>query len=240
MSEENWIVAPEECIGALTMDDVRLDQLRQAIFERVTSLEQIPALLKQLGDTDWVRWRGDTGARVTTCANCNRFMRMDDAVTSDLPWLGESLFCHECAEQLRAEHTYRCDVCQHEFLARQRPAPFNVCSECDTPGVAFALSSLWAQLQRARRLDLPATLTPREWLDTLEYFGWRCAYCLRSDFACLDHYVPVVQGGGTTQANCVPACMSCNSAKGGRAPQGYLIKASAFTRVAEFLAQFSE
>jgi hypothetical protein len=71
----------------------------------------------------------------------------------------------------------------------------------------------------------------------LEYFGWRCAYCQRADFACMDHFVPIVQGGGTTQGNCVPACVSCNSAKGGKHPHS-LIKADAFTRVAQYLSQF--
>jgi len=236
MSEIAYIDPPAGCIGDLTLDEVWLDQLRQAVYERIARMDEIPALLAQLNATDWVRWLNDSGARVTVCAACNHYVRMGDAVNSELPWLDERLFCHECAERLRAEHTFVCDVCGHEFFAQRQPAPFNICPECDGPSITVALSSLWAQLQRARKLNLPATLTPREWLDTLDYFGWRCAYCLRADFACLDHYVPVVQGGGTTQGNCVPACTSCNSAKGGRAPQGYLIKASAFTRVKEYLA----
>jgi 5-methylcytosine-specific restriction endonuclease McrA len=102
----------------------------------------------------------------------------------------------------------------------------------------MAMSSLAAQLLRANRLNLPATLTVREWLDTLEYFGWRCAYCRRADFAAMDHFIPVTQGGGTTHANCVPACVSCNSAKGGRSPAGLSIKPEAYARVERYLAQF--
>jgi hypothetical protein len=232
---------PEGCVGDLALDDVYLDQLRQAIFERVDHAENIPELMKRLNATDWVRWMNDAGARIGTCAECNRYVRMSEAThATELVWLDDALLCHECAERLRIEHTFTCDVCGHEFFARTPPAPFNVCPECVSPSIEMALSSLATQLARARKLDLPATLTPREWLDTLDYFTWRCAYCLRADFTCMDHYVPVIQGGGTTQGNCVPACASCNSAKGGRAPQGYLIKAHAFTRVAEYLAQFAQ
>jgi hypothetical protein len=232
---------PEDCVGDLTMQEVLLDQLRQAVFERAGRIEQIPDLLRQLNETDWVTWLNDAGARIGVCQGCNQYVRVSDATTlSELTWLGDGLYCQACSERILAEHTFVCDVCGHEFYAKTPPAPFNVCMECDTPGVAAALSSLATQLARARKLGLPATLTPREWLDTLDYFSWRCAYCLRADFTCMDHYVPVVQGGGTTQANCVPACTSCNSAKGGRAPQGYLIKANAFTRVAEYLEQFQQ
>jgi hypothetical protein len=230
---------PVACAGDLTMAEVILDQLRQAVLERAGRIEHIPDLLRQLNETDWVAWLNDAGARIGVCQGCNCYVRVSDATTlSDLPWLGDGLYCQPCSERILAEHTFVCDVCGHEFFAKAPPSPFNVCPECDTPGVTVVLSSLATQLARARKLGLPATLTPREWLDTLDYFSWRCAYCLRADFTCMDHYVPVVQGGGTTRGNCVPACTSCNSAKGGRAPQGYLIKASAFSRVAEYLAQF--
>jgi len=59
-------------------------------------------------------------------------------------------------------------------------------------------------------------LTCIEWLATLEWFGFRCAYC---DVSCddadltLDHYVPLVRGGPTLRANCVPACRRCNNRK---------------------------
>lgn len=232
---------PDGFVGDLTWDEVRLDQLRQALFERVDRNDDIAALIGQLATTDWVRWQNDAGARVTVCAECHRYVRMSDATQlPELVWLDDILLCHECAERLRAAHTFVCDVCGHNFHARTQPAPFNVCPECESPGVEQALSSLATQLVRARKLGLPSTLTPRQWLDTLDYFTWRCAYCLRADFTCMDHYVPIAQGGGTTQGNCVPACTTCNSAKGGRAPQGYLLKAHAFTRVADYLAQFVE
>ena len=230
---------PSGYVGDLTAEDVRLDQLRQAIFERVEQVADIPALLRRLNETDWAHWLNDMRARVVVCAHCHRYARLSD--TTDLPeltWLGDRLFCHECAEQVLAEHTFTCEACGHDYHAQRRPALFAICPECDSPGVTLAASSLAAQLLRASRLNLPATLTLRQWLDTLEYFGWRCAYCGRVDFAAMDHFVPVTQGGGTTQGNCVPACVSCNSAKGGRSPHSQPIKQDAFARVARYLAQF--
>jgi hypothetical protein len=227
------------------MNEVALDQLRQALFERCAHLSDIPALVAQLAQTDWALWLNDMGARVMVCAGCHRYMRAADSTTlPELAWLGEARYCYTCAEQVRLAHTFACEVCGHAFYAQHAPTPFALCPECDTPGISFALSSLWAQLQRARKLNRSATLSPRQWLDTLEYFGWRCAYCQRAEFACLDHFVPVVKGGGTTQANCVPACISCNSIKGGKHPQGAThsrsLSPATLARVQQYLAQFAE
>lgn len=62
---------------------------------------------------------------------------------------------------------------------------------------------------RTRRLDLPSTLTVKQWLATVAHFDGRCAYC-GGDFRVLDHFVPVSQGGGTAYSNVVPACFMCN------------------------------
>ena len=229
---------PMGFVGDLSLGEVHLDQLRQAIFERVERISQVPDLLRKLNETDWERWLSDMRARIAMCRQCHRYVRMAEATTiPELVWLGDQVFCFECAEQVLAEHTFKCEACNHEFHARRPPSPFSICPECDSPGMTFALSSLAAQLQRALRQNLPATLTPHEWLDTLEYFGWRCAYCQRADFACLDHFVPVSQGGGTTRDNCVPACVSCNSTKGGKDPHGSVIKPEAYARVIRYLTQ---
>ncbi|MGH2510808.1 MAG: HNH endonuclease [Rhabdochlamydiaceae bacterium] len=65
----------------------------------------------------------------------------------------------------------------------------------------------------ARRLGLPSTLTLPEWLETLSYFNWTCAYCRNAPYAVLEHVRPVILGGGTTAFNCVPACERCNLLK---------------------------
>ena len=69
--------------------------------------------------------------------------------------------------------------------------------------------------RRARQAALPATVTTEELAETLTYFHGCCAYCLCPlGTVHWDHMVAVVRGGGSTQANLVPACPSCNSHKG--------------------------
>jgi 5-methylcytosine-specific restriction endonuclease McrA len=65
---------------------------------------------------------------------------------------------------------------------------------------------------RAIRVNLPATLTLSEWLETLEHFGWKCAYC-GGEYSLLEHFIPLSHYAGTTKDNCVPACPGCNSVK---------------------------
>lgn len=65
----------------------------------------------------------------------------------------------------------------------------------------------------AKRLGLPATLTLPEWMETLDYFKWKCAYCRKASYEVLEHVQPMIAGGGTTTFNCVPACARCNLLK---------------------------
>lgn len=66
---------------------------------------------------------------------------------------------------------------------------------------------------RTRKAGLPSTLTQAQWEATMKYFNRRCAYCQKSQYVELEHFVPVRRGGGTTYSNCVPACGSCNTCK---------------------------
>lgn len=66
------------------------------------------------------------------------------------------------------------------------------------------------QCFRAHTLHAEATLTLVEWLKTLNYFHWYCAYCQIKPFQILSHYVPLPHAGTTAQ-NCVPACRRCGS-----------------------------
>lgn len=64
----------------------------------------------------------------------------------------------------------------------------------------------------ARSLGLPATLTQEQWQEVLERYDHKCVYC-GADFECIDHFIPLARGGGTTKANCVPSCSHCNHVK---------------------------
>lgn len=61
------------------------------------------------------------------------------------------------------------------------------------------------------------TLTSQEWLDILEAYNYRCAYC-DIEFDCenlpeRDHVIPISKGGDNIKENVIPACRSCNAKK---------------------------
>ena len=71
--------------------------------------------------------------------------------------------------------------------------------------------------RRAKIKDIINTLTSQEWLDILEKYNYRCAYC-GVEFNCellpeKDHVIPISKGGHNVKENVVPACRSCNAKK---------------------------
>ena len=70
------------------------------------------------------------------------------------------------------------------------------------------------QSQRAKRYNLDANLTVNEWVECIEYFKCRCAYCGKYTTKLhQDHVVPVSKGGPYNRYNIVPACRNCNTNK---------------------------
>lgn len=67
---------------------------------------------------------------------------------------------------------------------------------------------LRGQNQRAKQAGVRHDLTLEQWLETLEYFDYKCAYC-GGGYEVIEHYLPVSKAG-TTVSNCVPACLHCN------------------------------
>jgi hypothetical protein len=70
------------------------------------------------------------------------------------------------------------------------------------------LDRIESQCFRARARNAEVTLTLVEWLEALQYFHWRCAYCQEKPFQIMSHYLPLPQGGLTVM-NCLPACYHC-------------------------------
>lgn len=70
---------------------------------------------------------------------------------------------------------------------------------------------LRGQNQRAKQAGARHDLTIEQWLETLDYFDHKCAYCGR-EWEVIEHYLPVHKAG-TTVSNCVPACLRCNVMK---------------------------
>lgn len=79
--------------------------------------------------------------------------------------------------------------------------------------------ALKASRRRDRIRGLPNTLTVHQWLAIQAAYKFRCAYCGRKKKLTMDHVTPSSKNGGTVCDNIVPACLSCNSAKGSRTPK---------------------
>lgn len=77
--------------------------------------------------------------------------------------------------------------------------------------------ALKATRRRACFSQIKNTLTARDIAEVFAEFNHACAYCLRTDRKLtVDHMDPVSKGGDNARENIVPACLSCNSAKGNR------------------------
>lgn len=127
----------------------------------------------------------------------------------------ESLACAYCGGKMTGTNVstkgFICEKCLQERenrRARIRAERRN--------GKARLRRIVGRNLWRARRAGQPATLTVDQWIEILDRYNWRCAYCGKRLYEVLEHKTPISKGGGTTAENCVPACASCNIGKGNR------------------------
>jgi len=71
--------------------------------------------------------------------------------------------------------------------------------------------------RRAKMKTIINTLISQEWLDILERYNYKCAYCGcefdENTLPTRDHIIPISRGGDNVKENIVPACKSCNSKK---------------------------
>lgn len=72
----------------------------------------------------------------------------------------------------------------------------------------------YARLNRARRKGAIGFIKFMEWLNLVDFFDGRCAYCgVPSNKLEPDHVLPISRGGTNTLINILPACRSCNAKK---------------------------
>lgn len=88
--------------------------------------------------------------------------------------------------------------------------------EAAHPEARRALNKRW----RARKARAPINdLTAAQWEAMKIAYGYRCVYCgTKMQRLTQDHITPLSRGGSHTYTNIVPACRSCNSKKGVKAP----------------------
>ena len=74
---------------------------------------------------------------------------------------------------------------------------------------------------KGKRWDADGHLSVKEWKAILLFYGNRCALCDVSAAdrpLTIDHFIPLVRGGGTDWTNVWPLCLVCNVKKGTSMP----------------------
>ena len=167
------------------------------------------------------RWRaalrGGAGTfedQPVECFGCGSvFPRKELRAIDEIPGYRWARYCLVCVEEIRRAHARRCLLCGAAYRAGMPGDVDGLCPACCSPERQRELARVRNHLARARVQDLLADLTLAGWLAALDHFGRSCAYCRSCPFTDLDHFIPLSAGGGTTAANCVPACSRCNSVK---------------------------
>ena len=80
--------------------------------------------------------------------------------------------------------------------------------------------------RHARKRGAVGSHTYAEFVDLCESFSWQCQYCgerLTSATVTEDHIVPIVRGGDDTITNITIACRPCNSKKGTKLVEEFLL-----------------
>jgi 5-methylcytosine-specific restriction endonuclease McrA len=171
------------------------------------------------------------------CSECERIFPATELLgTADWPVKSYLILCEECFPVVKARYYRACLACGALHWQRSKGTTHPLCPACNTPENRREIVRVEAERARCARVGLAATLTLREWLDTLAHFRGSCAYCGRHPHTTIDHFVPVMWGGGTTKQNCVPACTPCNSAKHWRHPDTLSDTDGRYSRVREYLA----
>lgn len=211
------------------------------VLYQCTTLEEVQELLQSI---DWeyeCEKRKSSDVRWFRCEGCTAkyYQRDHGTTTPRINRWGRHL-CPNCILVEYGDLICRCHVCQKLGTKGDFAAYGGLCSYCYEPLKVKHLREyerLASQLSRARRAGVPATLTLYEWIGTLAAFDGKCAYCRVADFTCMEHFIPVELGGGTTADNCVPSCQSCNMLKKAKHPLKTVIRGMDLDAVANYLKQ---
>ena len=139
-------------------------------------------------------------------------------------------FCASCKEKKHVNDMSDLSTCR--VCKKIKTKLFNSQPE---QKLRFRMNS---QKRRNKAKLVSATLTNDDFRDTLEFFNYSCAYCGMSEddhikinnqkLHC-EHVIPLDCGGSFTKENIVPSCKSCNSSKGVRSIEEFLIANNNFT-----------
>jgi 5-methylcytosine-specific restriction endonuclease McrA len=184
-----------------------------------------------------IKSREDFESILKLCSHCKKeFPRF---ALSELP-IDKSyhgLYCHECYSIMQETCKAICAVCRQKHFYWEGSKYF--CATCNTRKNHREILKVQLQNRRAQKKNLANTLTLSQWIETLNYFKWSCAYC-RGIYHALEHYNPLPYEG-TTQKNCFPSCRKCNGIKTDRLPElfEHLFPLENIRRIKEYQASLS-
>jgi hypothetical protein len=107
-----------------------------------------------------------------------------------------------------------CQACDSRYIPTHSMI---LCNTCWEGPIRKEWEKVSNNKSRARSQGQAARLTIKQWLQTIDHFHQKCAYCQKRDYSDLEHYIPLPQAG-TTVDNCLPSCGKCNNRKSNRSP----------------------
>lgn len=108
---------------------------------------------------------------------------------------------------------------------RSRVANFGLISQYTCKRCDHIQHKIFGHRERTLARQLPYDFQTHDWLYALSYWRGRCPICGCDHDLSLDHWLPLCSpySTGTTPANILPLCQTCNNEKGGSNPVEWLI-----------------
>jgi 5-methylcytosine-specific restriction endonuclease McrA len=140
---------------------------------------------------------------VSWCSRCKSWLDILSFRPFSKSRTGCYAFCRDCEANARRLRESRPEYREHQSSKRRA-------RHAEKPHLMLASCAR----RRAKKRSVKHDLTAAQWLQIVEEFGGRCAYCnRRSENLDMDHVVALGIGPHTAD-NVVPACRSCNASKG--------------------------
>ena len=196
------------------MNTELLSKIRKEISRAISDPEEAELLVTALAQTDWrncIEYEAANPNRYGHCQACRERTRWAHLIHIKNSRGVPVKFCNHCYPHI----VRNCIQCGIEYLPSDLdnlpPVDKSYCGICmpyeGTFYQGLGKEGFWkeyriasANRSRAKSLGLPATLTANEWIGTIKRFNWKCAYCPTGDYECMDHFIPLCKGGGTTEA----------------------------------------
>jgi hypothetical protein len=214
------------------VDESLLRKIRKGIIRAAKDEQELDEIVQLLTETDWREaYYLDKENRIGKCSWCYKRFPYHRLIKVN----PRQLACASCYVS--------CPSCGELHVRPRAYWLYPLCEKCvdlvDRKKVEREYVKLYSNLQRARKNNVPATLTLGEWIGTLIHFSWKCAYCQSNNYEHCDHFLPIKHGGGTTRSNCVPACKECNFLKSQYHPSKVTnLPRENIVRVQNYLSQY--